>query len=146
MTIQDLPYAAKRAYGGGRVAAADGFERVANLALPATTMAEFRKDARAKFAAQHQHRADLQNLLAEWDRGFDDALRIDAAYTAAGAAKGHARPQLIERVTGQARAVVALLAAMDHLPVADQQQMLVACAKLVHELDAGLGNLAGGAA
>ncbi len=146
MIAQDLPYAAKRAYGGGRVAAADGFDRIASLALPTTTMTEFRTDARGKFFAQHQQRADLQNLLAEWDRGFDDALRIDAAYAAAGAARGRARPQLIERVAGQARAVVALLAALEHLPAADQQQMLAACAKLAYELDAGLSNLAGGAA
>jgi hypothetical protein len=146
MIAQDLPYAAKRAYGGGRVAAADGFERIANLALPTTTMAEFRKDARGKFVSQHQQRADLQTLLGEWDRGFDDALRIDAAYAAAGAAKGHLRPQLIERVAGQARAVVALLAALDNLPAADQQQILATCSKLAHALDNGLTKLAGGAA
>jgi hypothetical protein len=141
-----LPYFVKRAFGGGSVAGSDWLARRANLDLPTITLAEFRVDAQAKFVAENSRSAELQNMLAEWNLGFDQALHIEAAYVAAGASASHARAELLDRATGQVGALLALLSALGHLPTADRNATLATCAKLAGEVDRGLASLTGGAA
>jgi len=141
-----LPYSAKIAFAGGRVAAADALERIANQSLPKVTVKNLRKHALEQFRAKHQHLVELPNLVAEWKLGFDDALADNNSYIAAGGAKGHARAWLIDRVSGKAGALVALLSALDHLPGSEQTKTLATCVKLAAELVNGLNDLGGGVA
>lgn len=81
-------------------------------------------------------------LLAEWDRGFDDAASAEP--DAQIMPPAHARPGTIETIFEGANAVAALLTVVDHLPQPDQRSALMICAGIARGVSSDLDQLVGG--
>ncbi|MET3132888.1 hypothetical protein AAKU55_003169 [Oxalobacteraceae bacterium GrIS 1.11] len=146
MSILKLPYAAKMAYGEGRLAANDWLDRSTITTLPTITAAKFRRMAEAKYVKSTAHRSNQAALLAEWNRGYDSNLAIAVAYDAAPELdKDAARADLIAEVAAKAGAVAALMSVMQVLPAADRQAALTTCLTMTGDVGRDLAGLVGDA-
>ena len=116
--------------------------------LPFASASEWRTHWRRIAVRKYQKQPELQALLAEWEHGFDSTLKAAQEYYLA-ASSGFSvssRADIIQRLRGQTNAATALLAAIELLPVADQQGILVTCSSIVSAVARDLDALVRGAA
>ena len=141
------PKAVIAAHFDGINRANDWLDRPENLA-PCASSEEYRAHCHAIAARKYESQSQSKSpaLLAEWEYGFDSTLKAAEEYYLA-ASSGlpvSSRADIIQR--GQTNVAAALLAAIELLPVADQQGILVTCSSIVSAVARDLDALVRGAA
>lgn len=142
-TTPKRPMALLMAHSAGMGCADEWLEHSADSTTTAIPSAAWRARAYASFVNKNQHRTDFLQLLAEWERGFDQRLVEAEAYKRSSLAGS--RTENIKRISDDANTFAALLSVIGVFPRAEQQSTLIICADIARGVSSDLDLLVGGA-
>lgn len=141
MSAPKRPMAVMMAHAAGLERADEWLERVALGTVPASSFADWRAQCRAAAVSEYAGRTDCNDLVAEWERGFDDRLSEAAAYRSPTPSQFHIKT--IKRLADQASAVAAMLSVLELLSPSDQPGVLAACTGIADDIARNLLALRG---